>query len=164
MKPKLIRKHDSRPPGGHVFESVQIANDGWLCLAPWIQTKDGYWWRPHIDGCQGHNQESKDWSEHMARSLNCAIGTRQEEPAQLSKKEEKYTTYVNGRRVMSEVQRLKARLDCMEEILQRSPSGLCLTESESSAVLAMLRGQDAPVADELVSLKLQWLYKENPEV
>ena len=51
--------------------------------------------------------------------------------------------------VMSEVQR---RLDCMEEILQRSPSGLCLTESESSAVLAMLRGQAAPVADELVSL------------
>ena len=52
--------------------------------------------------------------------------------------------------VMAEVQLLKDRLDCMEEILQRFPSGLCLTESESSAVLAMLRGQADPVADELV--------------
>ena len=50
--------------------------------------------------------------------------------------------------------RAQDRLDCMAAILQQSPSGLCLTESESSAILAMLRGQADPVADELVSLSL----------
>ena len=62
-----------RPPGGHCFEAVLIAPDGWLCLAPWIQNPDGYWWRPHVAGCESYGEKSRKWAEHMAAQINGAM-------------------------------------------------------------------------------------------
>lgn len=62
-----------RPPGGHEFEAVRVAFDGWLCLGPWIQNPDGYWWRPHIEGCHREGTVAKEWAEHMAKSINAAM-------------------------------------------------------------------------------------------
>lgn len=46
------------------------------------------------------------------------------------------------------------KLDCIAEILRRSPGGLVLTQTETYAVLRMVTGQPGadPVADELVAL------------
>ena len=73
----------TRPPGGAAFEAVQVDPEGWLCLAPWIQTHDGYWWRPHIDGCARHGDLSRLWAEEMAKKLNAAISGGTENVAEL---------------------------------------------------------------------------------
>jgi len=67
-KPKRIR-----PPGGRFFEAVQVAPEGWLCLAPWIQTPDGSWWRPHIAGCERLGEVARLWAEDVAYRINAAM-------------------------------------------------------------------------------------------
>lgn len=68
-----MKRKEERPPGGRWFEAVRIAPDGWLCLAPWVQTPDGHWWRPHIEGCQNYGEVSRKWAEHMATAINEAM-------------------------------------------------------------------------------------------
>lgn len=64
----------ARPPGGHQFEAVRCDPDGWLCLAPWIQTPEGRWWRPHIE-MRGnlYGETARDFAEQMALAINAAI-------------------------------------------------------------------------------------------
>lgn len=63
----------TRPPGGHAFEAVCIQPEGWLVLAPWVQTPDGYWWRPHLELQMRSDGESKRFAEHYARAINVAM-------------------------------------------------------------------------------------------
>jgi hypothetical protein len=65
--------NEPRPPGGQCFEAVRVAPEGWVCLAPWIQTEEGCWWRPHIAGGEGYGERSRVWAEDMARRLNEAM-------------------------------------------------------------------------------------------
>ena len=62
-----------RPPGGHEFEAVQVVPEGWLVLAPWVQTPDGYWWRPHLDLSAGHSGAHGEYAAHYARAINAAM-------------------------------------------------------------------------------------------
>ncbi len=62
-----------RPPGGHRFEAVRVAPEGWLVLAPWIQNEDGYWYRPHIDARGGHDERTREWAEYIAAAINAAM-------------------------------------------------------------------------------------------
>jgi hypothetical protein len=62
-----------RPPGGTQFEAVQCAPDGWLVLAPWVQTPDGHWWRPHLDLSPGYSGKHQAFAEHYAAAINAAM-------------------------------------------------------------------------------------------
>ena len=69
----------SRPPGGHGFEAVRIAPEGWVCLAPWIQTIEGHWWRPQIAMIGGlWGQSAEAFAEHLAQALNRACAAERE--------------------------------------------------------------------------------------
>lgn len=63
---------DKRPPGGSCFEAVQLLPEGWVVLSPWIQTPDGYWWRPQFN-CSCWKQDAEQWSKHMAEEINKAM-------------------------------------------------------------------------------------------
>ena len=62
-----------RPPGGTEFEAAQCDPDGWLVLAPWVQTPDGYWWRPHLDLSPNYSSKHREFAEHYARAINAAM-------------------------------------------------------------------------------------------
>lgn len=66
-------KCQPRPPAGQQFEAVQVAPEGWLCLGPWICFPGGYWWRPHIAGCERYGEIAQRWAEQMAREINKAM-------------------------------------------------------------------------------------------
>lgn len=65
-------KTSERPTGGHVFECVRVSPDGWLVLAPWVQTVEGHWWRPHLDayGVHQFGDDARIWGEHLAQHIN----------------------------------------------------------------------------------------------
>lgn len=68
-----IMTSSERPPGGYQFEAVQVSPEGWLCLAPWVQSEEGTWWRPHIAGCERYGDDAKRWAERMANAINQAM-------------------------------------------------------------------------------------------
>ena len=73
-KMSSFRRQFPRPLGGTCFEAVRMDPEGWTCLAPWVQTPEGAWWRPHVAGCHGWGWESQEWANHMAKVLNAAVG------------------------------------------------------------------------------------------
>jgi len=61
---------EDRPVGGHRFDVVRLAPEGWCVLCPWILL-DGQWWtRLHVDGVGGTRPEAMA----VADALNAACG------------------------------------------------------------------------------------------
>jgi hypothetical protein len=61
-----------KPPGGNCFDAVHLMPEGWVVLAPWIRTPDGYWWRPSFS-CAGWTSKAEEWAKSMATEINKAM-------------------------------------------------------------------------------------------
>ena len=70
-----MKRDARRPPGGHAFEAVQTDYEGWMCLAPWVKTPEGYWYRPHVEANAGRcrGDEARAFCEHLAAQINAAM-------------------------------------------------------------------------------------------